>query len=1176
MSKIAITADLHLNNNPYGKIMEDGLPLKISDNFKAFNFLIDECIKNKVDKLIVVGDVQENHNPTNKIRLLLNEGLQKLLNNKISVVLLSGNHDFCMDHHSLEPVKGWSKNVKVIDTICTEKLDDIFLVYLPHTHSIQHKETTFKAYVEKLKILGDKGRTILFGHMCVSGAFNNDKFMYSNDEDVSILDLEDLNYEACFLGHFHKRQSLSKKNKIFYVGSLDRQTFTEKDQVKGFAIYDTNLKDIQWIDYNARKMIELVGSNFDDIMLQIKNTDIVNSILKIKVNCSPEEYANIQQRYSDISKLVKSKNTEFFFGLEKIKNEILSKKSINIEYTDSINIFTIAEEEIKNMSDISDKDDVNNCLDILAEIKNKVKATSKSVFATNDRSIKFKWIKLHNFCRFGETNNFVDFDKVFDVKENPSGIASIMGCVNDDNDDSNGAGKSTILEAILYVLYEKMPRLCAVRNKEKKTTTEIVRTDDFGNYACTEAYAELCFEVDGVEWTVKRGRKVSKSGNSHSAILNLKKGNIPYNDLKKKDPNQVILDLIGVDFEPMCNSIFFAQKDTSKLFSLTQKGKIDVFLNVLSILDDIDDALKIIRENKSLTKEKSNQLEYQINSILSFIESKNEGEIISKISDIEKDVATYSARVEKLKIEKQEKLKQAEDINFNIQQLNTDILLLDNKLKIFYSKIEDESKLIKSEISLINNKIKNENERKEAYEKNLADLRKEYLELSNKQKLISIESLEEIKLQVQNNKEEMQNIRNEILKNKDEISRVSSFIGEKNGMINSISKDKGKIDTLIESCKDIEDELICCPYCNSMQKKDYIIEFSRNLANEILLHKDVIISLDCEKILYEQEILKLSNREKELSKFENDNRNIDNKILDYKNNKDYLLKLADKAKTVKSEYLEYSGESIITLQNNLNQKNVDLSNVKLSYQEKINEINNKLTVLKQDLKNKYDLYSEIVTHQLGVIEFSISSTDKSIIVKNNELVILNNDLKVIKEYNEKLSIEKDKLEKSRRLYSNILVVENLFSSEGIRSKIVDAHITIFNKHMSDFISILTSGKINIKLEEGSLEAKITGASSNSYEMLSGGEQDVARLAANLALGMISLGSSKALPETLFMDEVFGSLAPTLQSRVFDLLDNLRGYFNRILVITHNPSLQEKFSKIIMVKKNNGISSVFTV
>jgi DNA repair exonuclease SbcCD ATPase subunit len=73
--------------------------------------------------------------------------------------------------------------------------------------------------------------------------------------------------------------------------------------------------------------------------------------------------------------------------------------------------------------------------------------------------------------------------------------------------------------------------------------------------------------------------------------------------------------------------------------------------------------------------------------------------------------------------------------------------------------------------------------------------------------------------------------------------------------------------------------------------------------------------------------------------------------------------------------------------------------------------------------------------------------------------------------------------------------------------------------------------------------------------------------------MVSLGSSRSLPETLFLDEVFGSLAPAVQERVFLLLKHLRSYFGRILVITHNPELRNRFSATLRVEKNNGISRV---
>ena len=60
--RTAVTGDLHLNNNTYNiKDRDSRLPIKTVDSFKAFDFFIDECIARKVDRIVLAGDIWNNH-----------------------------------------------------------------------------------------------------------------------------------------------------------------------------------------------------------------------------------------------------------------------------------------------------------------------------------------------------------------------------------------------------------------------------------------------------------------------------------------------------------------------------------------------------------------------------------------------------------------------------------------------------------------------------------------------------------------------------------------------------------------------------------------------------------------------------------------------------------------------------------------------------------------------------------------------------------------------------------------------------------------------------------------------------------------------------------------------------------------------------------------------------------
>lgn len=87
-------------------------------------------------------------------------------------------------------------------------------------------------------------------------------------------------------------------------------------------------------------------------------------------------------------------------------------------------------------------------------------------------------------------SNFLSLEEAY-IELDDHGLLLLEGW-NYDVDRANGAGKSAILNAISFALYDKVPR--------KITATELVRR------GCKSGFVEVVVDIDGESFTVKRSR----------------------------------------------------------------------------------------------------------------------------------------------------------------------------------------------------------------------------------------------------------------------------------------------------------------------------------------------------------------------------------------------------------------------------------------------------------------------------------------------------------------------------------------------------------------------------------------------------------------------------------------------------------------------------------------------
>jgi DNA repair exonuclease SbcCD ATPase subunit len=114
-------------------------------------------------------------------------------------------------------------------------------------------------------------------------------------------------------------------------------------------------------------------------------------------------------------------------------------------------------------------------------------------------------------------------------------------------------------------------------------------------------------------------------------------------------------------------------------------------------------------------------------------------------------------------------------------------------------------------------------------------------------------------------------------------------------------------------------------------------------------------------------------------------------------------------------------------------------------------------------------------------------------------------------------------------------------------------LNINDKNELDFIMIDSETRIIKPLNAGS-----------------GYERTIASLALRSVLTKVS---SLPKPNIVVMDEVFGKVADENLEMVGEFFKKIKNYFEHIFVISHNPLIRNWSDNLIMIKKEENVSSI---
>jgi DNA repair exonuclease SbcCD nuclease subunit len=249
-----IGSDSHIglnNDNPPNTV----LPVKCVDIRTRLFELLDVAVSRKLP-LIIAGDVFDKENPPSWAHDLFNEFLDAVVDKKVRLIIIPGNHDCGSVWAALVVARRLydrheSEITIVLDNPYVFEYDKMSICVFPHLPKRRHSEIIDKYGTIKEFIKDYTGKTsfdVLVTHAHVDGAVSSSEteLMESGTALHFVAD-EWPSFKIGVFGHVHKHQHLSvKRSTIIYPGSLVMCDYGERKDEKGFITLKRKGKLIDW------------------------------------------------------------------------------------------------------------------------------------------------------------------------------------------------------------------------------------------------------------------------------------------------------------------------------------------------------------------------------------------------------------------------------------------------------------------------------------------------------------------------------------------------------------------------------------------------------------------------------------------------------------------------------------------------------------------------------------------------------------------------------------------------------------------------------------------------------------------------------------------------------------------------------------------------------------------
>lgn len=315
MTKIVHTADVHINRKFLqfkNKTLREDFKNELLKNFKA---VLEFVKKNKVNFLIISGDLFEDELPHESDIIYVNDLLKAV--DPCEVIICFGNHDPYFRGSKIFNFN-FAKNIHIFKTneITSIEVNKVRFFGASFTSSKDKGLISLKSVVLKKDI-----PEVLVFH----GNIDDPKTSLS----LELSEIKEKGFTYCALGHIHKRKFLTEN--IAYSGSIIAFDKNE-DGPKGFIYGDLDTKKYDFVDFDTRQsFVYEIKLNENDTIFSLEES--VKKLIKDDKNfytflvtgkINPQLFNSekfIEKTHFNEDLVSFRFNTRLFFDLEKLKNE---------------------------------------------------------------------------------------------------------------------------------------------------------------------------------------------------------------------------------------------------------------------------------------------------------------------------------------------------------------------------------------------------------------------------------------------------------------------------------------------------------------------------------------------------------------------------------------------------------------------------------------------------------------------------------------------------------------------------------------------------------------------------------------------------------------------------------------------------------------------------------------
>lgn len=804
--------------------------------------------------------------------------------------------------------------------------------------------------------------------------------------------------------------------------------------------------------------------------------------------------------------------------------------------------------------------------------------------------MKIKKLYGENIYSFRKlTVDFLDF----------AGVISIILGKNLDQKTANGAGKTSILKALYWGLWNKDLNGATIDEMINRMYPDdgmltIIEFEDRGYEYKITRYKDYKPKVGGPK--LHDGNPISGSG-----VEFLVNGNPLMGDTHPK--TQLIIEQkLRMSPRLFLSCVLMAQNTRLNFLTANDTEKKELLSELLD-LQAYDKAFKAIKEAIKEVEDRISNNENKIENLNEQIQN-NEEQIVKLTTDEDNYVQDTQMKLTKMDMESQalseaiKKVKQLADSEDKAPTVRAQISGIDSQIKKLKEDLTQEGqiigalKMLEAEINQKNTAISELEQTIKEKEQTLIDLKTKSVNVTEQDFVTPQQNLTVKITALKTNLSSLET---------NQISLEQGYLASQKSLTSKITQTKNEISETQRHLKEAEDNALC-PTCLRLfeagdDRRDKVVK----------VYTDKIHALMEELQTKETELLDIKQKLEDLSSVNGQMRNqreelvqLETQLQELKN-QDQAYQLSKKDKLLWEGQIVATTEEITKLQANVanHQKTVKVNTKK---QLEVQELFDALQPLKTKLLDLETSISEQREELLKLegLSVQISGAKREVNEKTTQLNALkkereelatkanpytnmkNNLLKMVETFKERLAKHKQTAVDSQEELKYLNFWRTGFSPIGIRSFITDDVIELLNRKTQENLNDLFDGAISVlfdpesKNSKGIMSNKISttflhNGKETSVNLLSGGELQRAILATELALTEVAEARAGTKLNLRFLDEPFTGMDNNGQIKSLGLFARMARDKDGFFVISHDENFQHLCQKALFVVKQKEIS-----